>query len=1300
MILADNLPADLIWWVQVVQGLSCGFFYVKILFEDVKPGPFRSLGLAASPFFILLVFLVTLEFLFAGLNHPRAGNVGFLPEEGLHASVTLNLTHIGLMTLVHSSTFLSIALGLTLTYKVQRYGNFAQSEYLMIGMFSAWVISWTNQYSPLFDAPNDGVLAWTLFFRVVVGAFILTGIAGVIIDLLVYRGFRLRDATPQVMMIASLGVALALRALAYLRFSSTKFRYYFDQDFSRFGDQQWQIPTAKIRLIFGDRSLKPSEDANGNGVFDVETYTQQHVEQGLVPIGSQIGDIIPGTGEDMDSDGRFDSSPESYTHDACVQSSDSETGELLFDEATGEPILEKIVSEGSSLGSTGDSMPLIEIYDTDNRVRDYTGELMDCVPATINYEYWKGTVAATIFVSAMLLYLLLTKTRLGMRMRAVADNPDLAASSGINVERVQMTSAFLSAGVSGVGGAMFAMVILHNPATPFTLLLPAFAIIVLGTIGSIQGAIFASLIVGFVKALSSPILQGIGSPLGRSSFYTLEAISPYVFLIAILLVMPQGIGHAWEEWKIEKTRENANVDYRSRRKSRAILALLPTGIFGMHHWRNGRSDKAQNFSIAAIAAYFTHRASSFIGRESLSEGACGSVCSQPVELMSEELSALELIISPSSEQVARMAELSSAIDDYSVTNIELLTGRTDGTLLESDSPFFSETQSPLDESWLELMQTEIHTVNLIADAGDLIWPLVPLLLWVLAIIEGIRILRDEPTPGTTPSNPLREATAYLSKLATPPLAIGSYWTATKSRIRAIDRMHSEAVNKAKEWTTLSLRRMRELTPERNSPLVPEWLNDPHGRKGKTGSTIAFLFLLLILLGFLWWLPITGSDTWNWNKAFQVSNVVSTLCIFILMSFSLNLHTGYTGMVNFGVIFFVGIGAVMVGIMTAPEEMHGYGWDIGPALIVSMVVAGAIGWALAYPTARLRADYFAIVTISLGEILFKLLGAENLLRSGPIVSMQGISGFPKPLYGWWFCGSTKYGPGEEFTSADGVINSCKSAMVDSPSMTFSNLFNLGEPASYFTLLAILGLISVIVVWVMLDTLISSPWGRILKSIREDEEVAQHHGHDVLTHKAASLALGASIAALAGALWLWKLGGIEANFMQPAKSTFLVWAAFVIGGTANNRGMVIGAFIIVLMEFVFNVLVAASTPDLPLYTTAERIDSLFIWAITEQWEVANIFLIVLIAGLLVRSRAIMETGGCGFILFAFTGLVLGERSLLRVLNPAGEFSIAGGGMAHVKLLLVGLLMIFSLKYNPRGLLPEVPSRPSRPSGGESQ
>ena len=143
--------------------------------------------------------------------------------------------------------------------------------------------------------------------------------------------------------------------------------------------------------------------------------------------------------------------------------------------------------------------------------------------------------------------------------------------------------------------------------------------------------------------------------------------------------------------------------------------------------------------------------------------------------------------------------------------------------------------------------------------------------------------------------------------------------------------------------------------------------------------------------------------------------------------------------------------------------------------------------------------------------------------------------------------------------------------------------LGQPAPYMMVLAIIGVVSLIMIWWLLETLLKSPWGRILRSIREDEEVAQHHGHDVLTHKAASLALGAAIAAFAGALWAWKLTGFQPSFMAPAKSTFLVWAAFIVGGAANNKGMVVGAFIIVLMEFVFNVLAGSYTP-LTLTTTS--------------------------------------------------------------------------------------------------------------------
>ena len=242
-----------------------------------------------------------------------------------------------------------------------------------------------------------------------------------------------------------------------------------------------------------------------------------------------------------------------------------------------------------------------------------------------------------------------------------------------------------------------------------------------------------------------------------------------------------------------------------------------------------------------------------------------------------------------------------------------------------------------------------------------------------------------------------------------------------------------------------------------------------------------------------------------------------------------------------------------------------------------------------------------------------------------------------------------------------------------------------------LLMVLSLVAVVLVWRLLNVLLSSPWGRVLKAIREDEEVAQHHGHDVLTHKAASLALGAAIAGLAGAFWAWKLTGFEPTFMSPARSTFLVWAAFVIGGRSNNRGMVVGAFIIVLMEFVFNVLVAAQgSPDLPLYTTADRIDRLFSWLVTSQWEVFRIFALIALLGLVTRTERLTDIGASGAAIFAFTGIALGQRSI----DESYFGGVVTADMLYVKILLIGCLMLFSLKYNPKGLLPEVPVRPSVP------
>jgi neutral amino acid transport system permease protein len=343
-------------------------------------------------------------------------------------------------------------------------------------------------------------------------------------------------------------------------------------------------------------------------------------------------------------------------------------------------------------------------------------------------------------------------------------------------------------------------------------------------------------------------------------------------------------------------------------------------------------------------------------------------------------------------------------------------------------------------------------------------------------------------------------------------------------------------------------------------------------------------MFIVLLSFLAWLPVAESENMRFIKTLQVSNVLVTLSIFALMAFSLNLHTGVTGMVNFGVIFFVGVGSIVVGILSAPPDLHGYGWSVFWATFVAVMIGAAFGWLLAYPTARLRMDYFAIVTISLGEIVRVLLAGEPLLRAGSWGSSIGISRYTLPGETWWFCAGAApmkaplAGPDGILGTADDVITAmsardCADVVgIGSAAERIGDWMNLGQPAPYLMLLAIIGVVSLLAIWWLLEIILASPWGRILRAIREDEEVAQHHGHDILTHKAASLALGAAIAAFAGALWAWKLTGFQPNHMMPARSTFLVWAAFIVGGAANNKGMVIGAFIIVLMEFVFNVLVA--------------------------------------------------------------------------------------------------------------------------------
>jgi neutral amino acid transport system permease protein len=1273
-LVGGNVPNDMVWLLQTLESISGGFFLVKILFDDVSAGWPRSIAIALSPLFLLFMVGLSLDNLFKGLNDD--------------VRLTFDLISIGTSTLTWSSTYLAIAVGLTLTYKVQRYGNFAQSEFFMLGMYLSMVMVWSDYFFPMYDAPLDGTLAWSVLVWTLIAAFVLTGLAGIIIDRLVYRGFRKKEASPQVMMIASLGVALVLRAITYLRFGAGKKMFEPDADW-RVPTLRWDIPTQKLRLNLGVRDLE-----------DGDTYTH----------GRTIGECT-----DFDNDG----------------------------------VLEAQVSEAST--------PLFDFYNAAN----------DCITeATTGYAYYKGAIPVLVFSSVILLLILLRKTRLGRRMRAVADNPDLAASSGINVERIQLTSAFLSAGISGMGGAIFAMTLRFTPETAFTLLLPSFAVIVLGTIGSIPGAIVGSLIVGFVRALSSPVLIGIGLPLGRSNYTALDGVMPYVFLVAILMIMPEGIGSAWEKWKVDRLRKRA--EEQPSKKWGAILAISPLGALGAHNFQQKKNARGESMMIVTIGAYVFSRIARFIAGNSFAQGACSNDCQ-------------------ASDSVA--------------TNFEMVTGRTDGEFVLTDSPFTgSDVQSSppsdmdattaeqwladaladLNNSWLDLMNTELGFVNTLVDLGDAIWPAVPILVWLIAVVEGYFLLQGREDDALEPltdflaslTAPITQSRNSSSVAVTKTLdsaraPLDSFHTAL---YHGLDSFQSGFDRKGKYMllTVLVIILTTAAPPffaktilvlgllwfagfavlgafSEESGLGELRRLAPYGRESPFGSWIAFISLLVFLLLFVEWLPVAESENQSFIKTLQVSNVLLTLSIFSLMAFALNLHTGVTGMVNFGIIFFVGVGAITVGILTAPKELHGYDWPIFWAVVVGVLLSGAFGWLLAYPTARLRMDYFAIVTISLGEIVRVLLMGEPLLRAGSWGSSIGISRYPMPFERWWFCGSTVpnkllMGSDFQFGTADDIIepmtpDDCADVVgIGSPaellgrsSGEFTNVevlnqtsgftdvsdivyeatpysMELGQPAPYMMILAVIGIVSLIAIWWLLETVLKSPWGRILRSIREDEEVAQHHGHDVLTHKAASLALGAAIAGFAGALWAWKLTGFQPSFMAPARSTFLVWAAFVIGGAANNKGMIIGAFIYVIMEFVFNVLVAGQgSSDLPLNETAAMIDRFFEWLVTgsELWfwphfTPLETFLAIGVIGLLINKWGMVETGLCGATVFIANWMFLGERSI-------DEGFIGGAilaNMAYVKVLLIGLMIVFSLKYNPKGLLPEVPSRPPRLTGGEAE
>ncbi len=283
-----------------------------------------------------------------------------------------------------------------------------------------------------------------------------------------------------------------------------------------------------------------------------------------------------------------------------------------------------------------------------------------------------------------------------------------------------------------------------------------------------------------------------------------------------------------------------------------------------------------------------------------------------------------------------------------------------------------------------------------------------------------------------------------------------------------------------------------------------------------------------------------------SNAFR-SGISQQAIIFALAAIGLNLHFGYTGLLNFGQVAFMAAGAYGVGITTAT-----IGAPLWVGILVGLLAGVMLGVLLGVPTLRLRADYLAIVTIAVGEIIRLIVRAATL--SSVTGGSNGINGFANEFQNW----NPLNAGGTYGWNVGGFLN-----------LRFSGA-DLWELFIGWSLV----LLCVALVW----KLVNSPWGRVLRSVREDEDAATALGKNVFRFKMQSLILGGSFGTLAGMFY-----AIQQNSVQPdnyaTQQTFFALTAAILGGLARVWGPVVGAMLFwMILSLAENILIQLIVNDI--------------------------------------------------------------------------------------------------------------------------
>lgn len=304
--------------------------------------------------------------------------------------------------------------------------------------------------------------------------------------------------------------------------------------------------------------------------------------------------------------------------------------------------------------------------------------------------------------------------------------------------------------------------------------------------------------------------------------------------------------------------------------------------------------------------------------------------------------------------------------------------------------------------------------------------------------------------------------------------------------------------------------------------------------------------------------------------------------------------------------FIGIRAIYGPATSAIEAVSpaktGYLGGLGlPVLIgwpVGGLLAGLAAWGIGKIALGLRSDYLAIATLGISEIIIAIMKHEDWLARG----VKNVNGLPRPV------------PFEISLQGSGWFQNL-SASLGADVVTFSSIFvKLCYTGLFLTVL--------VIVFTLSQRALQSPWGRMMRAIRDNEVSASAMGKDVTKRHLQVFILGSVVVGIAGAMLTTLDGQLTPASYQPLRFTFLIWVMVIVGGSGNNLGAILGGFII--------------------------------WFFWIEAEPLGLWLMDVITSGLAEDNGLRK----------------------HLLDSA----------AHMRLITMGLILLLVLRFSPRGLLPE--------------